>query len=344
MRHISLIIFLSLFTSLTFAQDKHFSQFYASPIAMNPALTGAFDGNFRVGAIYRDQWRGALDNPFVTFAASMDMRFDIGQKRSFRDAMAGGILFFTDRVGGVDFNTNQMALSFAYHKALDRKSTQYLSAGIKFGFSQKNINYESLTFQDQFNGIDGFDLTSGEELPENNFSYGDLTAGLYYTITPQRQTSFYAGAAIHHFNKANASFFSEQDGSEHKIFLKNVVHLGARLPIGDNMQIFPRAMASLQGPHLELDAGANLRMALDDYSSLALHFGSWIRPVKSESGMSVDAIIALFGVEYENVLFGLSYDANINSLANYSKAHGAFEFSVVYLGNYENETILCPTF
>ena len=68
MKHISLLILFGLFTSVIFAQDKHFSQFYASPMAMNPALAGAFDGKFRVGAIYRDQWRGALDNPFVTFS------------------------------------------------------------------------------------------------------------------------------------------------------------------------------------------------------------------------------------------------------------------------------------
>ncbi len=345
MKHISLMIFFGLLTSVVYGQDKHFSQFYASPIAMNPALTGAFDGKFRVGAIYRDQWRGALDNPFVTFAASLDMRFDIGQRRVFRDAVSGGILFFTDRVGGVDFNTNQMGLSAAYHKALDRRSTQYLSAGFKFGFTQRNVNYELLTFQDQFNGVDGYDLTSGEELPENNFSYTDLSAGIYYTITPKRQTSYYAGAAIHHFNRPDVSFYSEDiDGFQDKLYMKTTVHLGARLPIGDNKQIFPRVMSSIQGPHIEIDAGANLRMAFNDYNSFAFHVGAWVRPVRYDSGFGVDAIIGLVGIEYENVLFGLSYDSNINSLTNYNRPHGAFEFSVVYLGEYENETILCPTF
>ncbi|MGK0390228.1 MAG: type IX secretion system PorP/SprF family membrane protein [Maribacter sp.] len=344
MRYISLMILMGMISTSLFAQDKHFSQFYASPIAVNPALTGAFDGKFRVGAIYRDQWRGAADNPFVTFAASMDMRFNLGKKRAFQDAAAGGILFFTDRVGGVDFNTNQMALSGAYHKALDRASTQYLSAGIKFGFTQRNVNYESLTFQDQFNGIDDYSSPTGEELPENNFAYGDLSAGLYYTITPKRQTSFYAGVALHHFNKSNASFYNEIDGTKHKIFMKTVGHIGARLPIGDNKQLFPRLMISMQGPHLQFDAGTSLRASLNDFSSMAIHFGAWVRPVKFDTGISLDAIIAMVGFEYENVLFGLSYDANINSLANYSKVHGAFELSVVYLGEYENETILCPTF
>ncbi len=344
MKHISLFIFFFLVTATCFAQDKHFSQFYASPITVNPALSGAFDGKYRVGMVYRDQWRGALDNPFVTFAASLDLRFDIGKRRVFRDAVSGGIVFFTDRVGGIDFNTNQMALVGAYHKALDRRSTQYLSAGIKLGFTQRNLNFEQLSFHDQFNGVDAFSNPTGEDLSANNFSYVDMATGIYYTITPARQTSYYAGVALHHFNVPNASFSQEEGDPKNTLYMKTIVHLGARFPIGEDKQIFPRVMMSSQGPHLQLDAGMNLRMALSDYNSMALHIGAWLRPVKNTSGMNLDAIIAMVGVEMKNVLFGLSYDSNINSIANYGKMHGAFELSIMYLGEYENETILCPTF
>lgn len=43
------------------AQDQLFSQFYSAANFSNPALTGAFEGKFRVSSIYRDQWRKALD-------------------------------------------------------------------------------------------------------------------------------------------------------------------------------------------------------------------------------------------------------------------------------------------
>ncbi len=340
----SIIIFLLVSGLSVFAQDKHFSQFYASPILINPALSGAFDGKYRVGVIYRDQWRGALDNPFVTFAASLDLRFDIGKRRVFRDAVSGGIAFFTDRVGGIDFNTNQMALVGAYHKALDRRSTQYLSAGIKFGLTQRNLNFDQLSFQDQFNGLDGFTNPTGEELENNNYSYSDMATGIYYTVTPERQTSYYAGLALHHFNVPNASFYRSEDDPKETLYMKSVLHLGARLPIGRNKQIFPRVLMMLQGPHLQLDAGLNLRMALSDFNSMAIHAGAWLRPVKNDKSMNLDAVIAMVGVEFSNILFGLSYDSNINSIANYGKMHGAFEFSIMYLGEYENETILCPTF
>ncbi len=343
MKQIAILILSCLMFSGLTAQDKHFSQFYAAPLTMNPALTGAFDGKYRLGVVYRDQWRGALDNPFITFAAGLDLRFDIGQKRSFRDAVAGGILFFTDRVNGLDFNTNQMAMSFAYHKALDRRSTQYLSAGMKFGFTQRNVSYEQFTFQDQFDGVTGYGLPTGEDLPTNNFSYMDMAAGVYYTVTPAKRTSYYAGAAIHHFSTPNASFYREE-GIVEPEFIKINGHFGARFPISDRTQILPRAMVSLQGPHLELDLGTNFRLAINDYDDVALHLGTWVRPVKYDNGMNVDAVIVLTGIEYSSFLLGLSYDVNMNGLANYSKLQGAFEISLTYLGEYESETVICPTF
>jgi len=35
--------------------DPHFSQYYAYPMWLNPGLTGAIDGDYRVTALYRDQ-------------------------------------------------------------------------------------------------------------------------------------------------------------------------------------------------------------------------------------------------------------------------------------------------
>ena len=36
--------------------DPHFSQYYVYPAWLNPALTGAFDGDYRIAGIYRSQW------------------------------------------------------------------------------------------------------------------------------------------------------------------------------------------------------------------------------------------------------------------------------------------------
>ncbi|MCB0641551.1 MAG: type IX secretion system membrane protein PorP/SprF, partial [Phaeodactylibacter sp.] len=89
-----LLLFTFLIAAQTgFAQDKHFSQFFANPITLNPALSGAFDGRLRLAGIYRDQWRDQLSEPYVTFAGSLDMRVPVGKKGSnYKDALGVGVL------------------------------------------------------------------------------------------------------------------------------------------------------------------------------------------------------------------------------------------------------------
>src|ERR1044071_6773334 len=53
------------------AQDPHFSQFFASPLTLNPAFTGKFDGSWRVAANHRDQWP-SIPKAYVTTSASID--------------------------------------------------------------------------------------------------------------------------------------------------------------------------------------------------------------------------------------------------------------------------------
>ncbi|HOA38555.1 MAG TPA: type IX secretion system membrane protein PorP/SprF, partial [Flavihumibacter sp.] len=54
MRTATLILLtLGLFTTALKAQDPHFSQFFASPLTLNPAYTGKFNGTVRVSGNYR---------------------------------------------------------------------------------------------------------------------------------------------------------------------------------------------------------------------------------------------------------------------------------------------------
>ena len=54
-----------------YAQDVHFSQFYQTPLFVNPALTGAFSGNQRLILNYKDQWT-SFGSPFKTYAFQFD--------------------------------------------------------------------------------------------------------------------------------------------------------------------------------------------------------------------------------------------------------------------------------
>lgn len=337
---------LFLFSSLSQinAQDKHFTQFYASPLTLNPALTGAFEGSYRIGTIYRDQWRQVLENPIKTFSLAADLRFDAPGKNNNDDAIGLGLMFFNDKVSVVDFSTTQIAISFAFHKSLGPNNKQFLSAGAQIGLTQRNINYESLEFHDEFDGITGYTGTTLEDLPTNNFAFTDYNVGLNYTAQFGRSGRIFAGAAVHHFLQPTISFY-ETDAKGDKLYMKVNGQLAASIPMSsDNkVSLLPRLLIALQGPHMEINAGANIRTALGRYGGSALHFGSWVRPVRNNDGVGLDAVVALLGFEISNVLVGVSYDLNLRALQA-KQRQSAFEISVAYLGNYDNEEIVCPKF
>ncbi len=345
MKQSLLLLFSFLLLQTSFAQDKHFTQFYASPLTLNPALTGAYDGRFRVYGIYRDQWRGALESPYVTFAGGVDVRWDVELDSRYKDAFAVGLLFFNDKVGGIDFNTNQIALSAAFHKGLDFDKKQFLSLGVQAGLAQRNINYEELTFDDQFNDLNAYNLPTFESLPENNFSFSDFNVGLNYIFRPRRGMAVFAGGSLHHFLQPQLSFYPEEEGGDSKLYMKINGQLSVQLPINDRISLIPRALFAKQGPHLEVNAGSNLRYKLNNYNSNAIQFGSWARLVSNEDdSIGLDAVILMVGFEVGSVLFGLSYDLNLDDLANYQKGQNAFEFSVTYQGSFDDDSILCPKF
>ncbi|MBK8923169.1 MAG: PorP/SprF family type IX secretion system membrane protein [Saprospirales bacterium] len=325
------------------AQDQHFTQFYAAPQMLNPGLAGAFEGRYRVGTIYRDQWRQALENPIRTFAVGADLRFNAPGKHVYDDAIGLGLVFFTDKVNVVDFSTTQIALSLAFHKALSADNRQFLSLGVQGGLTQRNVNYASLEFQDEFDGATGYVLPTGEALPENNFSYPDLNIGLNYSLRFGRTGALFAGFAAHHILQPEVSFFGKGLPGE-KLHAKLSGHLSANIPLGQTRTSFlPRILFAQQGPHMQMNAGANFRTAMGKYGSTAIHIGGWLRPVRGAESFGLDAIVAMVGLEYNNVLFGLSYDLNLKALS-FNQRQGAFEISIAYLGEYENEEILCPKF
>jgi type IX secretion system PorP/SprF family membrane protein len=324
------------------AQDKEFTQFYATPLTLNPALTANMEGKYRVASIYRDQWRRALDNPITSFAVAGDFRFNVAPKKAFNDAIGLGLVFVNDRINVIDFNTTQIAVSLAYHKALDAAERQFLSLGIQGGVTQRSVNYASLNFHDEFDGLTGYNLPTLENLPENNFAYPDYNVGLNYSARLGRAAAVYVGVAMHHFLEPNISFFSSGLPGD-KLSRKLSGQFAANLPITNRVSLLPRFLIAQQGPHLQINTGANVRTVVGKYGTGAFHLGTWVRPVRNNDSFGMDAIVALVGFELNNVLLGLSYDLNLRALSA-NVRQGAFEISIAYLGEYESEEILCPKF
>ena len=327
------------------AQDATFSQAFASPLSLNPALSGSFDGKLRLTSIYHNQWADQLDNPISSYAASMDLRFPLGRfKSNKQNALGFGLLALTDRTPGTRLNTNVLNVSGAFHKSLNLQNTQFISVGIQFGVLQRSLSYQTIFFSDQFNGTDGYTQISAEDFPENNFAVGDLSAGIVYQVSNANNYGFYTGISFHHLNRPNSSFYRTEPFGNIDIAapIRYGAFIAARIPMGKVVQILPRLNAGFQNNRLDGNAGTTFRFLIDKYQGTAIHIGSWIQADFDENtNPQFNYLVGMMGIEYSNVLFGFSRDFSLQAVNPIRKT---WELSVAYLGNYDDELVLCPKF
>src|SRR5882672_1138137 len=142
----TLILFVAL-EAVVKAQDPAFSQFFSSPLTLNPALTGKFNGTLRVAGNYRNQWP-AFNNVYTTSTLSVDFAI-MKKKLPDYDTWGVGILALTDRAGGGILTNNYVGLSTSYHKALDEDGFQQIGIGFQGTYGQKRLNTDNLKFEDQ---------------------------------------------------------------------------------------------------------------------------------------------------------------------------------------------------
>ncbi|MBK9479474.1 MAG: PorP/SprF family type IX secretion system membrane protein [Bacteroidetes bacterium] len=150
------------------AQDQHFSQFFNSPQNLNPALSGVFNGDLRIAANHKNQWR-TLPVPYRTYSISADGKLPLGLKN---DYVCAGILFNNDKSGDGSFITNQAGISLAYLKKLNKDSSSFLSFGIQPSLISRSINLSKLSFDNQFSdGAYNSAITNGENFSRTNFQF-----------------------------------------------------------------------------------------------------------------------------------------------------------------------------
>lgn len=353
MRHTKLLILpflLLLFGSLlpkASGQDPHFSQYFASPWNLNPAMTGAFDGRWRITANYRDQWSSFLAPvPFRTYGAAFDYR--IGVTRD--DYFALGIGLMHDEAGTARYVRNSGQLGAAFLKQLSggpRRADHFLSAGVQLGFGQNNIDWSKLWFSRQFDpALEAPDPTAPNGEPNANANtniYADLHAGLLWYVVFENSGFWYAGGALHHINQPAISL---ADNPDEKLYSRWSGHTGGQLPLNENFSLLPGVLIMRQGPAFETDFGVNVRYSNNDRNELALRLGGWARLGNQlDSGLQMDAIAVVAMLELERWMLGISYDVTVSSLTRANDSRGAFELSLTYFHPAERRVkVNCPRF
>lgn len=326
------------------AQDIHFSQFYMSPLNLNPAMTGVMNCTKRAVINYRNQWAPSLgSNAYNTQSASYDVKLSVGQN----DFFGVGGTMWNDVAGESRFGTTQGRLSFSYSKKMsgNNKSSHHLVVGADAGMTQRRINPSDLRWPSQHDGNGGFDPTlSGEIIPNDNITYADLSAGLLWFSNLSKENNFYIGAAMHHLNQANVSFL----GVVASLFTRTTVHGGGQFYMNKKMSVLPGFIVMFQGPHREYNVGSSVRWKIGNARANNSNFqlGLWYRSgVNDNQGWHTDAAIVSSRMDFGNYGIGFSYDLTLSKLRDAAVGNGSFEFSLTYLicGD-QSRGVYCPTF
>lgn len=314
-------LFLGILVSTTVgvrAQDPEFSQFYANPLYLNPAMAGV-EGAAKVFLGYRNQWPGAV-SPYTTYSASYEQ---------YLEPLHGGVGLhvMNDRQGGGVFNTISLDAIYSYHLKVSQELT--VTGGLQASMGHRNMSPDGLVLPDEVAGNPVTTLTGYSKI------YPDFSVGFaaFYR-------NLFGGVAVHHLHQP---YTGTSDNPNTQLSRKYTAHVGAMIPIYEKrlgkevLQLSPNLVFIQQDTYQQLNYGLELV-----YRNLI--GGVWFRQdLKFSYGT------AIFSVGYGNDQFRIrySYDAKLSAPDVHIPSLGSHEISMVIIFENINKSnkhraIKCP--
>ncbi len=331
-----IIILLLLITSfISKAQDMHFTQFYATSMYLNPALTGA-NVCSRVSMAYRNQWPG-VSKTYSSYLFSYDHYLP-------QNNLGVGLMIANDVAGTGNLKTTMIYPTLAYELTLNRSYS--LRFGMQPGVIIKSINGNGLVFGDQIarGGVKGASSVATVEAPFISKSMFDIGAGtVFYS------SDAWIGVAFKHLTRPNES----------------LMDLESRMPLYYNIHGGYKHIFSGDGKPSnstqKITAAFNYRGQQDFdqfdvgfyFTQSVINMGMWYRGLPGVKAYKPgyannDALSFILGVETARFNIGYSYDITISKLAGVTNgAHEittSFQLCAVKAKKKKIRLISCPKF
>ncbi len=327
-------------------QDLHNTLFYMNPLHMNPAFSGAFEGTFRIGGIYRDQARTVVTNAYSTPTIYGDAPILMIGKRHW---IGVGMLVFQDQAGDGKLRTTAGQLSGAFHYSLDKKSNNVLALGVQWGRATRSL--------EDFNAFRWGDLIAQEQAGEFNpatldalatqggggtnpeTSYQDINVGLLLRSTVSKTTNYNVGISMRHLTTPGRDF--NFGNSSIDLPMRFTAHAQLNTELNDKWSLTPEVYFSNISPASQVQlhgwAGYKLKPKGD-------------KEVKVNGGLGYrfgDSAQLLLGIDYGDLRAQLGYDFTLSQLREANDRQGGFEIAIVYIGKIFKKpevkpAILCP--
>lgn len=307
------------------AQDPNFSQFFVSPLSLNPALTGKFNGTLRVAGNYRNQWP-AFTRAFITSTLSVDAPI-LTNRLAETDTWGVGLMAMTDKTADGILTANYISVTTAYHKGLDEDGLHQIGVGFQGTYGGRRLDGTRLDFEDELDLQGTWTNTTDEPINNKqvNINYFDFSAGVLYNGSTDGYNNFYAGVAVYHINRPRESFSG--DAGIYVLNPRVTANIGGSFPVGTDKYLHLTGMISTQAKALNIVVGGALALNVngDENNPTNVYLGAFTR----FSNLN-DAIIPHVGLEFGAFRLGASYDVNISSLKVGSQRQGGIELALIY--------------
>jgi type IX secretion system PorP/SprF family membrane protein len=317
------------------AQDIHYSNFGFSPLNMNPALTGVFNGEYRGTANYRNQWSGVPVN-YSTFSGSMDMK--MASKKEIPPFRIGAFLSH-DKAGWSKLTNTALYISGSYMQPITNRD--FLSGGLSVGLNQRSFRTGDLTWDDQY-ANKRFDpnITSQDASTfDETIFYPDVSVGLnYHRQAPRNRSGLDLGVGVFHINNPTRSFKGEPAVT---CAPRVSMYGSSNIKVSEFFDVLLDGSIQLQGPHKEFLGSLGGRLYIVDRHTkqIALQAGITIR--------NGDAASPHVGIIYNRWKAAINFDSNFSQFKTASNRLGGPELNVVYIFTKvrpANYCTLCPTY
>ena len=329
-----LVAFLGVSNALL-AQDVHFSQFYASPLTLNPALTGNFNGFYRISAIYRNQWPGLANGKQAFSTPSVSLDFSLLREKIKHGALGVGIVFINDQQNAKTINQNSILASIGYNMGFGPKGKFQLGVGFQGGISMVKMDFSKYEFGASYSP----DLVYEPGLNPEAYNTGTKIKGVFNAGIFMK-SEFYKGMRLYtgySFNNATnyKQDFLISNAPSYRLPFRHTVHGGFEFDISDKGVIIPGGLFQIETRSYEVNVGltGGIHVIRDPAKRTTLFVGLWNRMNTGNY-----TLIPKIGFETRGFRAGFSYDVHLNQqYSDYKNIGGSlpqgFEISLSYIGN-----------
>ncbi len=333
---ISVFVIIMIFSRSLNAQDPSFSQFFSSPLNVNPALTANINSDWRLISNFRDQWLGPA-SPYVTGTISYDSKIfqnKVPNVETEGNIMGiGGMLMFDHAMSGV-VKSNYASLNLSYSIKISETENYSERIGVGFGaiYGSRNIDFSRVNFEEQFTGF-GFNtnLPTGETALSNMKPYFSASTGILYSAKTLK-SNFDLGVAAFHFNKPRQTFLEDK---HQFLAIRKVAHANFETFIGERGVFNTNGIYQFQKEANYFSIGAAMGYYAGNSTEAMITAGLWY--------WSKNALIPYVSLAYRDFQFGISYDITTSKLNQAARKPSTWEVSLILRGTKKPSGVIpCP--